>query len=103
MVTDVHEEVQEDDKPTFEPRSSHWLCQIFFSIQRRQFEQVKEAVPMILNVLKAVSLESDEADLEGVFDRAVQIANSICEVCNKRVLQRRSSEIFLVYMSCSAW
>ncbi|XP_061363892.1 aberrant root formation protein 4 isoform X2 [Gastrolobium bilobum] len=59
------------------------LSKVFISIQRRQFEQVKEAVPMILNVLKAVSLESDEADLEGVFDRAVEIANSICEVCNK--------------------
>ena len=58
---------------------------VFISIQRRQFEQVKEAVPIILNVLKAVALDSDDAELEGVFDRAVGIANSIYEVCNKLV------------------
>lgn len=40
---------------------------------------------MILNVLKAVSLESDEAELDNVFDRAVEIANSICKVCDKLV------------------
>ncbi|XP_004498773.1 aberrant root formation protein 4 [Cicer arietinum] len=59
------------------------LSKVFTSIRRRQFEQVKEAVPMILNVVKAVSLESDEAELDDVFDRAVEIANSINEVCNK--------------------
>ncbi|XP_027331987.1 aberrant root formation protein 4 isoform X2 [Abrus precatorius] len=55
------------------------LSKVFISIRRRQFEQVKEAVPIILNVLKAVSLESEE-ELENVFDRAVEIANSIYEV-----------------------
>jgi len=35
-----------------------------------------------------VSLESEEEEgLEDVFDRAVGIANSICEVCNKLVSQ----------------
>jgi hypothetical protein len=38
---------------------------------------------MILNVLKAVCLESDEEELDNVFDRAIEIANSIYEVCNK--------------------
>ncbi|KAK7383476.1 hypothetical protein VNO78_29155 [Psophocarpus tetragonolobus] len=66
------------------------LSKVFISIQRRQFEQVKEAVPIILNVLKAVSLESDEAELEDVFDKAVEIANSIYEVCNK--LERDAKE-----------
>lgn len=60
---------------------------VFISIQRRQFEQVKVAVPIILNILKAVSLESEEAELEDVFDTAVEIANSIYEVCNKLVRQ----------------
>ncbi|KAK7377187.1 hypothetical protein VNO80_02608 [Phaseolus coccineus] len=60
------------------------ISKVFISLQRRQFEQVKEAVPIILNVLKVVSLESEEEEeLEDVFDRAVGIANSICEVCNK--------------------
>lgn len=64
---------------------SNYAFSVFVSIKRRQFEQVKEAVPIILNVLKAVSLESDDAEPEGVFDRAVEIANSIYEVCNKLV------------------
>ncbi|XP_017428261.1 aberrant root formation protein 4 isoform X2 [Vigna angularis] len=60
------------------------ISKVIISIKRRQFEQVKEAVPIILNVLKVVSLESEEEEeLEDVFDRAVGIANSICEVCNK--------------------
>ncbi|WJX43091.1 hypothetical protein P8452_30242 [Trifolium repens] len=59
------------------------LSKVLISIRRRQFKQVKEAVPMILNVLKAVCLESDEEELDNVFDRAIEIANSIYEVCNK--------------------
>ncbi|RDY03644.1 Aberrant root formation protein 4, partial [Mucuna pruriens] len=66
------------------------LSKVFVSIQRRQFEQVKEAVPIILNVLEAVSLESEEAEIEDVFDRAVEIAYSIYEVCNK--LERDTKE-----------
>ncbi|KAK2379062.1 aberrant root formation protein [Trifolium repens] len=59
------------------------LSKVLISIRRRQFELEKEAVPMILNVLKAVCLESDEEELDNVFDRAIEIANSIYEVCNK--------------------
>ncbi|XP_020235649.1 aberrant root formation protein 4 [Cajanus cajan] len=66
------------------------LSKVFISIQRRQFEHIKEAVPIILNVLKAVSLESEDDELEDVFDRAVDIANSIYEVCNK--LERDAKE-----------
>ncbi|GAU29688.1 hypothetical protein TSUD_264240 [Trifolium subterraneum] len=61
------------------------LSKVLISIRRRQFQQVKEAVPIILNVLKAVCLESDEEELDNVFDRAIEIANSIYEVCNKLV------------------
>ena len=60
---------------------------VLISIQRRQFEQVKEAVPLILKVLKAVSLDSDEQELEDVFVKAVEIAKSIYEVCDKLVGQ----------------
>lgn len=65
---------------------TYFAFSVFISIRRRQFEQVKEAVPVILNVLKAVSLESDEEELDNVFDRAVEIANSIYEVCKKLVV-----------------
>nr|AMK47960.1 putative aberrant root formation protein [Lupinus angustifolius] len=62
------------------------LSKVFVLIKRRQFEQAKEAIPIILNVLTAVSLESEDEELEGVFERAVEIANSIYEVCNKLAL-----------------
>ncbi|XP_050364173.1 aberrant root formation protein 4 [Argentina anserina] len=56
----------------------------FLCLQRRHFEQVKEATGIILKVLKAVSLElEDEAELQKIFDRAVGIAKSIQEVCMK--------------------
>ncbi|KAK9279233.1 hypothetical protein L1049_012911 [Liquidambar formosana] len=61
------------------------LSKVFLSIQRRHFEQVKVAVPVILNVLKAVSSESEDedSDSEDLFDRAIGIANSIKAVCIK--------------------
>lgn len=60
---------------------------VFLSIQRHHFKQVKVAVPVILNVMKTISLESDYADteLEDLFDRALGIANSIHAVCAKLV------------------
>ncbi|XP_054798333.1 aberrant root formation protein 4 isoform X2 [Prosopis cineraria] len=59
------------------------LSKVFTSIQRRQFEQIKEAIPIILNVLKNMSLQTDDAELEGVFGKAVEIANSIRAICAK--------------------
>ncbi|KAM4122662.1 hypothetical protein ACB094_01G101500 [Castanea mollissima] len=61
------------------------LSKVFLSIQRRHFEQVKVAVPVIVSVLKVISLEPEDGDTEidGLFDRAVGIANSIHEVCTK--------------------
>ena len=67
---------------------AYFFFSVFTSIKRRHFEQVQVAVPIILNVLKAVALDSDDADdaeLESVFHRAVGIANSLYEVCNKLV------------------
>lgn len=60
---------------------------VFLSIQRHHFKQVKVAVPVILNVLKTISLESDygDSELEDLFDRALGIANSIHAVCAKLV------------------
>ncbi|XP_057425580.1 aberrant root formation protein 4 [Lotus japonicus] len=81
------------------------LSKVFISIQRRQFEQVKEAVPMILNVLKTVSLDSDEEELEDVFVKAVEIAKSIHEVCDKleSVKKEKLQELLGLYvLQCMA-
>jgi len=58
---------------------------VLISTQRRQFEQVKAVVPSILNSLKVVHLETDK-EIVDVFARAVEIANSIYEICNKLVV-----------------
>ncbi|XP_020961225.1 aberrant root formation protein 4-like [Arachis ipaensis] len=62
------------------------LSKVFTSNKKCHFEQVQLVVPIILNVLKAVALDSydsDDTELESVFHRAVGILNSIYEVCNK--------------------
>ncbi|KAF8393088.1 hypothetical protein HHK36_021329 [Tetracentron sinense] len=62
------------------------LSKVFLCIQRRHFEQIKVAVPVILNVLKAVSSESDDGDKGSVTDligRAINIATSIQSVIQK--------------------
>ncbi|CAL5435088.1 unnamed protein product [Camellia sinensis] len=63
------------------------LAKVFLSIQKRQFEQVKEAVPVIINVLKAMSSELDEGDTdyEDLLNRSIDVANSIQAVCVKLV------------------
>lgn len=60
---------------------------VFLSIERRHFEQVKAAVPVILNVLKAMTSEIDDedADVEDLFNKAIGIANSILTICVKLV------------------
>ncbi|XP_052209685.1 aberrant root formation protein 4 isoform X3 [Diospyros lotus] len=61
------------------------LSKVFISINRRQFEQVKEAVPVVINVLKTMSLESDEEDTgyEALLHRSIDIAKSIQAVSMK--------------------
>ncbi|XAR71019.1 hypothetical protein NMG60_11028098 [Bertholletia excelsa] len=61
------------------------LSKVFVSIRRRQFEQVKEAVPVIINVLKDMSSESDEGDTDydDLLNRSIGIASSIQAVCMK--------------------
>lgn len=63
-----------------------WFA-VFMSIQRRQFEQVKAAVPVIVNVLKAVSSELDDGDTdyEDLLTRSIDIAKSVQAVCLKLV------------------
>jgi len=59
------------------------LVSVIILIKRRQFEQVKAAVPVILGVLKSMSLEADEEgkDTEDLFHKAIALADSIQAVC----------------------
>lgn len=61
------------------------ISKVLISIRRRHFEQVKVAVRIVLNVLKAVSLEPDDEnpDLKDLFGRALSLASSIHAVCTK--------------------
>ncbi|KAL5559714.1 hypothetical protein UlMin_035925 [Ulmus minor] len=61
------------------------LSKVFLSIQRRQFEQLKVAVPVVLKVLKTICFEpnTEDTELKNVLDRALRIANSIHAVCTK--------------------
>ncbi|KAL3497311.1 hypothetical protein ACH5RR_040043 [Cinchona calisaya] len=60
------------------------LPKVFVSIRRRHFEQVKAALPVIINALKAISLDIDDEDTDpwDVFHKANCIADSIKAVCS---------------------
>ncbi|KAE8687468.1 Aberrant lateral root formation 4 [Hibiscus syriacus] len=60
------------------------LSYVFLSIQRRLFEQIKVAVPVVVKVVKVISLETDSQDteLETLFDRVVVNAHAIQTVCS---------------------
>ncbi|KAG5244420.1 aberrant root formation protein [Salix suchowensis] len=69
------------------------ISKVLLAIQRRHFEQVKVAVPVILNVLKAVCSEFSARDTEcmNLFISALGIADSIRAICAKlegRVLEK---------------
>ncbi|KAG8487766.1 hypothetical protein CXB51_018733 [Gossypium anomalum] len=61
------------------------LSDVFISLQRRHFEQIKVAVPVVVKVVKAISTESDyeDTELETLFERIVLNAHSIQTVCRK--------------------
>ncbi|KAG7550255.1 YAP-binding/ALF4/Glomulin [Arabidopsis thaliana x Arabidopsis arenosa] len=60
----------------------HGLSKVFISIQRRHYEQLKVAVPIVLNILKDISLETD-VQVEDLFDKALGIAFSIRDVSSR--------------------
>lgn len=62
---------------------------VLLSTRRRHFEQAKVAVPVILKVLKTVSLEEDDENTERqhLFKQAIGIADAIREVCLKLVFE----------------
>ncbi|VFQ84788.1 unnamed protein product [Cuscuta campestris] len=63
------------------------IAKVLLRIQRRQFQLVKSAVPVILRILKHATLEMDDedpdADYGTLFFKAIDIANSIQAVCEK--------------------
>lgn len=61
------------------------LAKVIILIKRRHFEQVKAAVPVILGVLKSVSLGAYEEDkgTEDLFHKAIALADSIQAACRK--------------------
>lgn len=67
--------------------SCFFLVPVIVLIQRRHYEQVKTAVPVILNVLTTMCSKSDDedTDYEKLFHRATGIAYSIRTICVKLV------------------
>ncbi|XVE71232.1 hypothetical protein DITRI_Ditri10aG0134300 [Diplodiscus trichospermus] len=61
------------------------LTEVFLSLWRRHFEQIKVAVPVLVKVVKAISSEPDyeDAELETLFDRVVKNAECIQSVSMK--------------------
>lgn len=62
---------------------------VFLSIQRRQFEQIKVALPILLNAVKAASFDLDDGDIgfKDLFEGAISIGKSILGTCQKLVCQ----------------
>lgn len=81
------------------------LAKVIILIKRRQFEQVKAAVPVILGVLKSMSLETDEEgiDTEDLFHKAIALADSIQAVCKKNRKIRKNSVLCWACLSCKSW
>ncbi|XP_074312842.1 aberrant root formation protein 4 [Silene latifolia] len=63
----------------------HEVSKVFLSIQRRHFEQIKVALPIILNALKTASFDLDDCDVgvDKLFEGAVAVAGSIQATCKK--------------------
>lgn len=63
------------------------LLPVFLSIQRRQVKQIKVALPIILNAVKAAAFDMDDSNVgvKNLFEGATSIANSMLETCKKLV------------------
>ncbi|GAB4856661.1 hypothetical protein Ancab_014575 [Ancistrocladus abbreviatus] len=80
------------DAPGYISPLLNGLSKVFPSIQRRQFELVKEAVPVILDSLKAAFDDPDDrgARCQDLFEGAIAIATSIEATAKK--LEGRANE-----------
>lgn len=77
------------------------LVSVLIRIQRRQFEQVKAAVPVVLQVLNSMTLQTDDedADARDLFSKAIDIADSVQAVCAKLVSDTSTQLILLELIS----
>lgn len=77
------------DAPGYVASLLYGASKVFLSIQRRPLEQIKVAVPIILNALEAASFDLDNGDvgLKDLFGGAIDVANSIQSTCKKLVCQ----------------
>ncbi|XP_018448693.1 aberrant root formation protein 4-like [Raphanus sativus] len=73
----------------------HGLSKVFISVRGRHYEQLKVAVPIVLNVLKDMSLEPN-MQVEGLFDKALGIAVSIKDVASKLVRKKAQKSVVLL-------
>ncbi|KNA17138.1 hypothetical protein SOVF_082920 [Spinacia oleracea] len=73
------------DAPGYVSALLHGVSKVFLSIQRRQVEQIKVALPIILNAVKAASFDLDDrvTSFKDLFEGAISIANSIIGTCKK--------------------
>ncbi|OAY80962.1 Aberrant root formation protein 4 [Ananas comosus] len=71
------------------------LAKVFVQIQRHHVEQVKAALPIILQVLRAISSDCHEEPSDAInilFEAAIRIGNSMQEMC-KRVVEGKKDEL----------
>ncbi|VFQ60725.1 unnamed protein product [Cuscuta campestris] len=78
------------------------IAKVLLRIQRRQFQQVKSAVPVILRILNHTTLEMDDedpdADYGTLFFKAIDIANSIQAVCEKLTDKQKLQAFFGLFI-----
>ncbi|XP_020103590.1 aberrant root formation protein 4 isoform X1 [Ananas comosus] len=90
---DVHIRVSKE--PTYFILLFHGLAKVFVQIQRHHVEQVKAALPIILQVLRAISSDCHEEASDAInilFEAAIRIGNSMQEMC-KRVVEGKKDEL----------
>ncbi|KAK9102109.1 hypothetical protein Sjap_019363 [Stephania japonica] len=74
------------EEPTYFGPLLSGLSEVFLRMQRRQFEQIKSAMPVVLKVLKNMSHELDNEGgyyFHSFIQGVISIAMSIREVCKK--------------------
>ncbi|KAJ1697921.1 hypothetical protein LUZ63_006433 [Rhynchospora breviuscula] len=89
-------EIEESKAPQYYLLLLDGLAQVLVLIQRRHLEQVKVALPVVLNVLSKVSVlhleEEYNKNIADLFEAVIRIGGSIQEMC-KNMDGRRKEEL----------
>ncbi|CAN1325277.1 Aberrant root formation protein 4 [Linum perenne] len=85
ILCEALDSLSTSDDPGYAAPLLTGLSKVFISIKRRHFEQAKVVVPVILKVLKVLSLELADREVESVplFKRALLMVDSINAVSRK--------------------